>query len=53
MPDYFQFLATFIGLDNLTSSARTRELLGWEPAHPGLIADIDAGHYFVPKALRG
>ncbi|WP_128376849.1 3-beta hydroxysteroid dehydrogenase [Streptomyces cavernae] len=36
VPDYFQFLATFIGLDNLTSSARTRELLGWEPAHPGL-----------------
>jgi len=53
VPDYFQFLATFIGLGNLTSSARTRELLGWEPAHPGLIADIDAGHYFAPKALRG
>jgi nucleoside-diphosphate-sugar epimerase len=50
VPDYFQFLATYIGLDNLTSSARTRELLGWEPAHPGLIADIDAGHYFAPKA---
>ena len=35
IPEYFQFLATFIGLDeNLTSSARTRELLGWEPTHP-------------------
>jgi hypothetical protein len=28
------------------SSARTRELLGWEPTHPGLIEDLDAGHSF-------
>lgn len=48
--DYFQFLAGFIGLDNPTSSARTRELLGWEPVHPGLVADIDAGHYFAHVA---
>jgi nucleoside-diphosphate-sugar epimerase len=45
--DYFRFLGSFVGVDNLTSSGRTRELLGWEPAHPGLIADIDAGHYFT------
>jgi nucleoside-diphosphate-sugar epimerase len=50
VPDYFEFLAAFIGLDNPVSSARTRELLGWEPAHPRLIADIDAGHYFATKA---
>jgi hypothetical protein len=24
----------------------TRELLGWNPEQPGLIADLDAGHYF-------
>jgi nucleoside-diphosphate-sugar epimerase len=47
VPDYFQFLAAFIGLDNPSSSTRTRELLGWEPTRPGLIADIDAGHYFT------
>ncbi|WP_042395273.1 SDR family oxidoreductase [Streptacidiphilus carbonis] len=47
VPGYFQFMAPFIGLDNPTSSARTRELLGWAPTHPGLIADIDAGHYFT------
>jgi hypothetical protein len=29
------------------SSASTRQLLGWEPNHPGLIADLDQGHYFA------
>ncbi|MEW2141245.1 SDR family oxidoreductase [Micromonospora vinacea] len=43
---YFGFLGTFAQLDNPTSSAVTRELLGWTPAHPDLIADLDAGHYF-------
>ena len=28
------------------SSAKTRALLGWEPTRPGLIEDLDAGHYF-------
>jgi len=26
--------------------ARTRELLGWQPAQPGLIADLDRPRYF-------
>ena len=37
-------------LDNLTSSARTRELLGWTPVHAGLLADIAEGHYLAPAA---
>jgi nucleoside-diphosphate-sugar epimerase len=45
-PSYFTFLANFVGLDNPTSNAITRSTLGWEPVHPGLIADLDAGHYF-------
>jgi nucleoside-diphosphate-sugar epimerase len=28
------------------SNASTRQLLGWEPGHPGLITDLDEGHYF-------
>lgn len=46
-----EVLGGFIGmlaqLDNLTSSARTRELLGWKPTHADLLTDIAAGHYFV------
>lgn len=44
---HFRFLAPFMGLDNPVSTARTREMLGWTPTGPGLIADIDAGHYFA------
>jgi len=46
------FLGMITQLDNPTSSARTRELLGWKPAHPGLIADIAEGHYFASPASK-
>lgn len=29
------------------SNAATRQLLDWKPEHPGLIADLDEGHYFT------
>jgi nucleoside-diphosphate-sugar epimerase len=35
-----------IGLPPL-SNAATRELLDWKPEHPGLLADLDEGHYFA------
>ena len=44
--DHFGFLAAFVSFDNPTSSALTREWLGWRPEQPDLIADIDKGHYF-------
>lgn len=47
IPGYFAFLANLLVIDNPTSNAKTRELLGWEPTHPGLIADYDAGAYFA------
>jgi len=37
----------FITLDTTMPSAETRRLLGWEPTHPGVIADLDEGHYFA------
>lgn len=42
------FIGMIAQLDNPTSSARTRELLGWKPTHAGLLADIAEGHYFAP-----
>jgi nucleoside-diphosphate-sugar epimerase len=44
--DYFDFLAFFISLDNPASSTLTQELLDWHPTHPGLIDDLNQGHYF-------
>ncbi|MBD3004973.1 SDR family oxidoreductase [Streptomyces sp. 5-10] len=37
----------FITMDITMPNADTRQLLGWEPVHPGLIADLDDGHYFT------
>jgi nucleoside-diphosphate-sugar epimerase len=45
--EYLTFLAFFLQLDNPTSSALTQQLLDWKPTHPGLIADMDEGHYFI------
>jgi nucleoside-diphosphate-sugar epimerase len=43
---HFSFLGDFVQLDNPTSSELTQALLGWKPEQPGLIADLDEGHYF-------
>ncbi len=40
------FIGMITQLDNPTSSARTRELLGWKPEHADLLTDIAEGHYF-------
>jgi hypothetical protein len=36
----------FLAADVPASSALTRERFGWLPTHPGLIDDLDEGHYF-------
>jgi nucleoside-diphosphate-sugar epimerase len=43
---HFTWLAGFLGIDSPASSTLTRELLGWQPTQPGLIDDLDKGHYF-------
>ena len=44
--EHFTWLAHFLAADSPASSALTRELLDWQPTQPGLIADLDQGHYF-------
>ena len=44
--EHFGFLGHFVGTDTPTSSSITRELLGWEPGGPGLVEDLERGHYF-------
>ena len=44
--DHFGFLSVFASFDNPTSSALTQKVLDWHPEGPGLIEDLDAGHYF-------
>ena len=46
LQQHFGFLAAVIVLDNPTSTAVTRRVLGWQPTHPGLLADFDHGDYF-------
>src|SRR5262245_11003952 len=49
-PKYLGFLSAFAQIDNPSSSAATRALLHWEPAHAGLLADLAESHYFKPPA---
>ena len=44
------FMGWAIQVDNPTSSAKTRETLGWKPTHAELLADIAEGHYFTTSA---
>jgi hypothetical protein len=44
--EHFTWMAGFLGADSPASSALTQELLDWHPTHPGLIEDLDEGHYF-------
>jgi nucleoside-diphosphate-sugar epimerase len=44
--EHFGWMAGFVGLDSPASSALTRERLGWQPTQPGLIEDLEKGHYF-------
>jgi nucleoside-diphosphate-sugar epimerase len=44
--NHFGWIALFFGMHGPASSSQTQERLGWRPVHPGLIADLDAEHYF-------
>src|ERR1700683_3017176 len=50
LPGFFGFLANLVTLDLPATNLITRQTLGWEPAQPRLLDDLDNGHYFPPPA---
>jgi nucleoside-diphosphate-sugar epimerase len=43
---HFGTFAMFAQIDAPVSSALTQQRFGWHPEQPGLIADLEEGHYF-------
>ncbi len=46
---HFGWLGMFVGRDLIGSSVQTQRMLGWRPAGPGLITDLDRAHYFAAE----
>ena len=44
--EHFGWIGHFFAFDVPASAQWTQKTLDWKPTHPGLIADLDAGHYF-------
>ncbi|MER7196298.1 3-beta hydroxysteroid dehydrogenase [Streptomyces sp. CB01635] len=49
--EHFTWLSAFVGIDAPASNTLTRELLAWEPTRPGLLEDLDKGHYFQAPSM--
>jgi nucleoside-diphosphate-sugar epimerase len=45
--DHFGWLGHFFSMDLPASSTLTQKRLGWRPERPGLIEDLEEGHYFT------
>jgi len=50
---HFGWIGTFFGMDLAATSTATRELLGWAPAGPTLVEDLDAGAYRARTPVDG
>ncbi len=44
--EHFGWFAHFAAVDCPASSRKTRDTLGWQPTHAGLLADLDHERYF-------
>jgi nucleoside-diphosphate-sugar epimerase len=45
--EHFGWLAGFLTADCPATSTITQRILGWQPTGPGLVEDLDKGHYFA------
>jgi nucleoside-diphosphate-sugar epimerase len=43
---HFTWMTHFFSMNNPLSNELTKQKLGWEPTHPGLIEDLETGSYF-------
>jgi len=43
---HFTWMTHFFGANDPVSNELTKQRLGWEPTHPGLIEDMETGTYF-------
>lgn len=50
--EHFGFLGMVLAADQPARSSVAAELLGWHATHPGLIEDMEAGHYFAKAGER-
>jgi nucleoside-diphosphate-sugar epimerase len=46
---HFGWIARFVAIDGPASSEKTQKQLGWQPKHPGLLADLENGTYFEAR----
>jgi len=46
---HFGWLGGFMALDIPASAKLTEQRLQWQPTHPGLIEDMEVGHYFLSE----
>lgn len=46
LPGYFGMFTNLVSMSLPASNLITRQTLGWEPAQPTLLADLDNGNYF-------
>lgn len=44
--EHFGWIGHLLAADIPSSSTLTRALLGWQPMQPGLLEDLEKGHYF-------
>jgi nucleoside-diphosphate-sugar epimerase len=45
--EHFGWLGPILAIDARASGELTREVFGWQPTQPGLVDDLDKGHYFT------
>jgi nucleoside-diphosphate-sugar epimerase len=50
--EHFGWLGFFAGLDMPSSSALTRQRLGWRPTQTGLLDDLDHARDFEPELAK-